>query len=97
MFEKLKGLSNIEYDVSNEELDLFTRCLKNYIGVKRNQYRKLFALIHRDNVTDNTKNIHLLHMLRKKLADEIIELCLKTIDLCQNYLNYILTNNVYIK
>ena len=94
MFDKLKELSTFEYDISNEEMDLFTRCFKNYIGTKRNQYRKIVALIHRDKLTDNSKHLNLLYILKNKLSDEIVGLCFKVIDLCQNFLNYILSSNV---
>jgi hypothetical protein len=97
MFEKLKELSHMDYDVNNDELDLFTRCFKNFIGLKRNQFRKIVALIHRDNITENTQNIHLLNILRKKLADEIIDICLSAIDLSQRFLDYIINNNVKLK
>jgi hypothetical protein len=94
MLNTLKELSNIEFEITNDDLDLFTRCFKSYIGLKRNQHRKLVALIHKDKININTKNIHLLEMLKNKLSSEIIELSNIVIDISQNFLKYLLISNV---
>ena len=79
MFEYLKDLSTIKIDLQTDELDLITRCTKCYIGHKRGQYRKILTLIDKDKIVDNKKNCNLLEILRKKLSDEILVLCNKTI------------------
>jgi hypothetical protein len=52
-------LSLIEFEISNDDLELFTRCIKSLIGTKRNQFRKIVALIQRDKVTSNIIYKHL--------------------------------------
>ena len=86
MFEYLKDLSTIKIDLQTDELDLITRCTKCYIGHKRGQYRKILTLIDKDKIVDNKKNCNLLEILRKKLSDEILLLCNKTIEISQNFL-----------
>ena len=86
MFEYLKELSNIKIDLQTDELDLITRCTKCYIGHKRGQYRKILTLIDKDKIVDNQKNYSLLEILRKKLSEEILLLCNKTIEISQNFL-----------
>ena len=39
MFENLKELSKIQKKFENEDLELYTRCFKCYIGIKRNQHK----------------------------------------------------------
>lgn len=49
MLEILKKLSQMDqYEIPVNELDLLTCCFKNFIGRKRNQYRKIEALIEKD-------------------------------------------------
>ena len=86
MFEYLKELSNIKIDLQADELELITRCTKCQIGHKRGQYRKLLTLIDNDKIVDNQKNFSLLEILRKKLSEEILQLCNKTIEISQNFL-----------
>ena len=86
MFEFLKELSNIKIDLQTDELELITRCTKCYIGHKRGQYRKILTLIDKDKIVDNQKNFDLLEILRKKLSEEILQLCNKTIEISQNFL-----------
>ena len=86
MFEYLKELSTIKIDLQIEELELITRCTKCYIGHKRGQYRKILTLIDKDKIVDNQKNYALLEILRKKLSEEILQLCNKTIEISQNFL-----------
>ena len=86
MFEYLKELSNIKIDLQTDELELITRCTKCYIGHKRGQYRKILTLIDKDKIVDNQKNFALLEILRKKLNEEIFQLCNKTIEISQNFL-----------
>jgi 14-3-3 protein epsilon len=86
MFEYLKELSTIKIDLQMDELDLITRCTKCYIGHKRGQYRKILTLIDKDKIVDNQKNFSLLEILRKKLSEEILQLCNKTIEISQNFL-----------
>lgn len=87
MLYNISELSKAKYEVNNEELELFTRCFKSYVGGKRNQYRKVIGLIIRD--TDNEevpkKNSDLYYILKEKLSQEIIKLCYKIIEVCQNY------------
>lgn len=59
MMDNLYKLSKNEFEISNEELELFTRCFKNYIGNKRSQYRKIVALIQKDTLTSNKHYINL--------------------------------------
>jgi hypothetical protein len=94
MLNALQELSNIEFEISNDDLDLFTRCFKSYVGLKRNQHRKLVALIHKDKITSNTKYIHLLEMLRNRLSDEIINLSNIVIGISQNFLKNLFSSNV---
>ena len=86
MFEYLKELSNMKIDLQTDELELITRCTKCYIGHKRGQYRKILTLIDKDKIVDNQKNFTLLEILRKKLSEEILQLCNKTIEISQNFL-----------
>ena len=49
MLEILNKLSVMEkYEIPVNELDLLTCCFKNFIGRKRNQYRKLDAIITKE-------------------------------------------------
>ena len=86
MFEYLKELSTVKIDLQIEELDLITRCTKCYIGHKRAQYRKILTLIDKDKIVDNQRNYTLLEILRKKLSEEILQLCNKTIEISQNFI-----------
>ena len=86
MFEYLKELSNMKIDLQTDELELITRCTKCYIGHKRGQYSKILTLIDKDKIVDNQKNYSLLEILRKKLSEEILQLCNKTIEISQNFL-----------
>ncbi len=94
MLGTLKDISNIEFEICNDDLDLFTRCFKSYVGLKRNQHRKLVALIHKDKINGNSKNIHLLEMIKDKLSYEIVLLSNEVIEISQNFLNYLLSSNV---
>lgn len=87
MFENLKELSKIQKKFENEDLELYTRCFKCYIGIKRNQHRKIMALIAKDSLVDNKVNFVLLEILRKKLSTEIISLCNEVIIICERILN----------
>lgn len=87
MFENLKELSKIQKKFENDDLDLYTRCFKCYIGIKRNQHRKIMALIAKDSLVDNKVNFVLLEILRKKLSTEIISLCKEVIIICERILN----------
>lgn len=49
--EPLYNLSKLEFEISNDELELFNRCFKSNIGIKRNKYSNIIALIERDKVT----------------------------------------------
>jgi predicted RNA-binding protein len=51
MLDNLSKVSLFDSEISNDELELFTRCFKSYIGVKRNQFRKIVAMIQRDKIT----------------------------------------------
>lgn len=48
MLVVLSKLSVVEYDFNDNDLELLTRCFKNFIGIKRTQYRKIDAMIERD-------------------------------------------------
>jgi hypothetical protein len=93
MLNCISKLSSIEFEISNEDLELFTRCFKNIVGVKRSQFRKIEALIERDTITENTKNIHLLNLLKNKIITQVSALCVHIIKICVNFLNCILKNN----
>lgn len=86
MLTNLFELSTIDYEILPEELDLYTRCFKCYIGLKRNQYRKIMALIAKDSLVDHKANYALLEILRTKLSSEIIVLCNQVITICENIL-----------
>lgn len=47
----IEKLSYIEFEISNDELELFTRCFKNYIGSVRTKYRKICAIINRNEIS----------------------------------------------
>ena len=85
----LEKLSTLKFDIQVDDLDHFTKCFKSFIGQKRGQYRKLIALITKDNLVDNKEHANLLEMLRENLSKEIIELCERVIEICKN----IMTNN----
>ena len=41
----------MEFEINHDELlDLFNKCFKYVVGVKRNQYRKLMTIIQKDNL-----------------------------------------------
>lgn len=44
-------LSYIEFEISNDELELFTRCFKNCVGGIRTKYRKICAIINRNQIS----------------------------------------------
>lgn len=50
MLNVLSQLSKLDFELNDNDLELLTRCFKNYIGIKRNQYRKIDAMIERDNM-----------------------------------------------
>ncbi len=50
MLDVLSQLSKLDYELNDNDLELLTRCFKNFIGIKRNQYRKIDAIIERDNI-----------------------------------------------
>lgn len=50
MLHVLSSISKSDVDVNDNDLDLITKCFKNFIGIKRNQYRKIDAMIERDNM-----------------------------------------------
>ena len=92
MFENLKQLSKTQVKFENEDLELYTRCFKCYIGVKRNQHRKIMALIAKDSLVDNKVNFSLLEILRVKLSTEIISLCNEVISICETILKSVDSN-----
>lgn len=97
MLENLRKFSEVDAEVCIEDLELFTRCFKSYIGFKRNQFRKLVALIVRDSLTEEKKETYLLNLLKGKLSEEIIVLCNKAIEISQNMLKPNKNPNKYKK
>ena len=93
MLHIITKLSNLEFEISNEDLELFTRCFKNLVGVKKNQYRKLEALIIKDTITNNFKNIHLLEALKSKIIIEIFSICETIVEISKNFLTFLLYNS----
>ena len=55
MLDAFSQLSKLDFELNDNDLELLTRCFKNFIGMKRNQYRKTDAIIERDNM--NSKYI----------------------------------------
>ena len=55
--------------------------MQNYLNLVLNG-----TLIDKDKIVDNQKNFELLEILRKKLSEEILQLCNKTIEISQNFL-----------
>ena len=94
MLITIREISFIDFEITHDELDIFTRCFKSYIGFKRNQYRKILAMIHRDKITDNQKYTHLLELLKNKLSNEILDLCNVVIEICKNFMAYLINSNV---
>lgn len=86
MFQYLEELSKLKIDLQNDDLELFTRCIKCHIGHKRGQYCKILTLIDKDKIVDKEKNLRLLEMLRKKLSEQILFLCNNTITISKNFL-----------
>ena len=89
MLDVVTKLSVIEFDILNEDLDLFTRCFKNIIGLKRKQYRKIEALIEKDSILNISDNMHLLLLIKNKIIHFITSNCLNVIEICKNFLNNI--------
>ena len=87
MFKNIQSMCKLQKKFENEDLELYTRCFKCYIGFKRNQHRKIMALIAKDSLVDNKINNNLLDILRKKLSSEIITLCKDVICICEVVLN----------
>jgi hypothetical protein len=57
MLDILMKLSILEqYEIPVNELDLLTCCFKNFIGRKRNQFRKLDAIITKEKQNGKKKN-----------------------------------------
>jgi len=48
----------MEYEVSNDELELFTRCFKNYLGEIRMKFRKISVIIVRDKISSKLLMIY---------------------------------------
>ena len=88
MLDCIYKLSKIKYDIQSEDLDLYTRCFKGFIGNKRQQFRKIEVLITKENYVDNNEHGYLLEIIEKKLAKEIIDLCYKVIEICDNSLEF---------
>lgn len=81
-------LSFFEIEISNEDLELFNRCFKHIIGVKRNQFRKIIALIERDTISNKIKNINLLIHLKNNLTTFLKKMCIRVIEICNNFLKF---------
>ena len=81
-------LSFFDFEVANDDIDLFNRCFKHMVGVKRNQYRKILALIERDTISFNTKNINLLILLKNNLTVFLTKMSLRIIEICKNFLKF---------
>jgi len=81
-------LSFFEIEISNEDLELFNRCFKHIIGVKRNQFRKIIALIERDTISNKIKNINLLIHLKNILTTFLKKMCIRVIEICNNFLKF---------
>lgn len=96
MFQNLIQLSKQKFDIQVEDLELFTRGFKCFIGMKRNQYRKIIALITKDDLVDCKVNFPLLEILRKKLSEEIVSLCNDVIEICENIMPNVKNNKIYL-
>jgi hypothetical protein len=81
-------LSFFEIEISNEDLELFNRCFKHIVGVKRNQFRKIEALIERDTIANNTKNIYLLIHIKNNVTTFLKKMCNRVIEICGNFLKF---------
>ncbi len=90
VIEKL-SISNIE--ITDEELDLFTRCFKHLVGVRRNQNRKIEALIEKDTITGTNIRIPLLRVIKRSIEKETIEWSHRIIKICRNFIQYELPKN----
>jgi 14-3-3 protein epsilon len=93
MLNYIKRLSLLEFDITNDDLELFTRCFKNLVGHKRGQLRKIEALIERDKIMEDIKNIYLLNTLMKNLNKQIKTLCEEIIQISSNFLSPIIREN----
>jgi hypothetical protein len=81
-------LSFFEVDITNDDVDLFNRCFKHMVGVKRNQYRKILALIERDTIAYNTNNLNLLILLKNNLTVFLTKMSNRIIEICKNFLKF---------
>ncbi len=63
----IESLSQIDFEINNEELELFTRCFKNYIGGIRTKFRKICAIINRNKISSKDL-INFLQMTQRTSA-----------------------------
>jgi len=80
---------SMNYEINNEEIEILTRCFKSLIGTKRKQHRKIISLIYKETLSNNKNEIMLLNFLKSNLTTEIINLCGRVIEICQNFLKNI--------
>jgi len=86
--DMMKCLLNLSssYEVSIEEIEIITRCIKSLVGYKRKQYRKIISLINKETLNNNKNEILLLNILKDNLSLEIINLSQKVIEFSKNFL-----------
>jgi hypothetical protein len=93
MLNVIERFSKINSEVTDEQIDLFTRCFKYLVGVKRNQGRKIEVLIEKDTLLGNDKNLHLLKIIKNTIERESLDWSNRIITICQNYLQSDLNKN----
>jgi 14-3-3 protein epsilon len=99
MLNCISKLSSLNFDISSEYIELFTRCFKNIVGVKRGQLRKIEALIEKEIESDDnynevtTNKLQLLNLLKNKHSLIITNLCNHIIQLSKNFMEKVLKVN----
>ena len=93
--DNILKLSKTDFELNNEELlDLFNKCFKYVVGIKRNQYRKLMTIIQKDLLKgmsnllwlDDRKNINIYNIIKCELTKDISMNSNTIIEICDNFL-----------
>lgn len=87
MLNVVEKLSKSNLEITEEQLELFNRCFKNLVGIKRNQGRKIEAFLEKDSLLGNQRNSHLLRIIQNSIHKESFQWSHRIIKVCQNFLN----------
>ena len=77
MVATLKKIVELNYDLTNEERNLFSVAYKNVIGAYRASWRVISSIEQK--ATDSEHKQHIVTEYRKKIERDIMDVCLEAL------------------